>query len=54
MGGGPVVLPSQRAKIGSVSFGDLVGVLPQPVKANTVEKMTRSVGKIIAKKHQSH
>ncbi len=39
-------------KTQAVSFGDLVGVLPQPAKAHTVEKMTQAVRKILAKKYR--
>lgn len=41
-----------KRKTEPVSFGDLVGVVPQPAKAHTVEKMTQEVGKILANKHR--
>ncbi len=38
-------------KVSRASFESLVGVLPPPAKAHTVEEMNRAIGEALAEKH---
>ena len=38
-------------KVSRGSFESLVGLLPPPAKAHTVEEMNRSIGQALAEKH---
>lgn len=39
-------------KVSSTSFESLLGLLPQPAKAHTVEAMNEAIGAVLADKHR--